>query len=101
MDGIVITIMIPTMLTVINPPHTHTASRRYEQLLSDSTKRGMPVPGLVSAAQVPYVQSMTSECLSPACTERCTLRGVGNLTVAEEMEGLTGFYVGLAGWDYG
>lgn len=83
-----------------NTPH-HTRCR-YEQLLSDSTKRGMPVPGLVSAAQAPYVQSMTSECLGPACTEHCTvLRGVGNLTVAEEMEGLTGFYVGIAGWDYG
>lgn len=49
----------------------------------------------------PYTQSMTRECLSPACTERCGLRGVGNLTVAEELEGLTGFYVGISGWDYG
>lgn len=74
---------------------------RYEQLLSDATKRGTPVPGLVSAAMAPYTQSMTRECLSPACTERCGLRGVGNLTVAEELEGLTGFYVGISGWDYG
>jgi hypothetical protein len=49
----------------------------------------------------PYIQSMTGECLSPACTERCSLRGVGNLTVAEEAEGLTGYYVGISGWDYG
>lgn len=81
--------------------HIHTHVHSYEQLLSAATKRGMPVPGLVSAAMAPYTQSMTQECLSPVCTERCGLRGVGNLTVAEELEGLTGFYVGIAGWEYG
>lgn len=73
----------------------------YEQLLSEATKHGMPVPGLVSAAMAPYMQSMVEECLSPRCTEHCTFRGVGNLTEAEEAEGLTGFYVELAAWDYG
>ena len=91
-----------TSLLLLKPHHFqlffHTYTNSYEQLLSDATKRGMAVPGLVSAAMAPYVQSMYAECLSPRCTERCTVDGIGNLTVAEEYEGLTGFYVGISGW---
>ncbi len=93
----------PTDHGLICPSHNLETlnTRSYEQLLAATTRRGAPVPGLVSAAMAPYVQSMTSECLSPACTERCGFRGVGNLTVAAEEEGLTGFYVGISGWEYG
>jgi len=69
----------------------------YEQLLGMETKTGMPIPGLVAAAMAPYQQSMYQECLSPLCTERCRLRQIGNLSVAAEMEALTGEGAGALG----
>jgi hypothetical protein len=77
----------------------------YEQIISMQTKSnpltdGMYVPGVASAAEVPYTQSMYEECTGPLCTVNCTYDGVGNLTMMGPEEALTGYYAYISTYSY-
>jgi hypothetical protein len=72
----------------------------YEQLISGATKYGESVPGVASAAMVPYVQSMYQECVGPLCTVDCNAAGVGNLSAMIDQEALTGPYVGISDYSF-
>jgi len=78
----------------------------YTQLISGITRsnpllgEAMYVPGVSSAAETPYVQSMYNECTDLNCTLTCDAQSIGNLTLMGPEESLTGPYVGISSFSY-